>query len=169
MAARSGVLHLLMEAKRHAAGRPLSCKHCRFCCLQCCQQLTCANSSKHSFPSTVSNKHPTPRSCSVCVTFHREDTAWVYDPKTSSLLMFGGWASRWLGDLVKLNISAIIGPPYACTGKHATAAYKLHAQPLNMCSTRPCHNWSVGWLLLHRDVCICHKLNSTSSTAPSPG
>jgi hypothetical protein len=47
----------------------------------------------------------------------REDTAWVYDPKSSSLLIFGGWASRWLGDLVKLNVSAIIGPPYACTSK----------------------------------------------------
>jgi len=47
----------------------------------------------------------------------REDTAWVYDPKTSSLLIFGGWASRWLGDLVKLNVSAIIGPPYACTSE----------------------------------------------------
>jgi dynein heavy chain len=42
----------------------------------------------------------------------------VYDPKSSSLLIFGGWASRWLGDLVKLNVSAIIGPPYACTSKH---------------------------------------------------
>eukprot|EP00879_Flechtneria_rotunda_P017284 GHRR01018106.1.p1 GENE.GHRR01018106.1~~GHRR01018106.1.p1 ORF type:complete len:1124 (+),score=375.49 GHRR01018106.1:243-3374(+) len=45
----------------------------------------------------------------------REDTAWAYDTKTSSLLVFGGWASRWLGDLVKLNCAAIIGPPYACT------------------------------------------------------
>eukprot|EP00877_Chromochloris_zofingiensis_P015255 jgi/Chrzof1/9984/Cz04g22250.t1 len=46
----------------------------------------------------------------------REDTAWVYDQKTSSLLIFGGWANRWLGDLIKLNVSPIIGPPYACTG-----------------------------------------------------
>ncbi len=45
----------------------------------------------------------------------REDTAWVFDVKTCSLLIFGGWANRWLGDLNKLNVSPIIGPPYACT------------------------------------------------------
>lgn len=45
----------------------------------------------------------------------REDTAWVYDVKTCSLLLFGGWANRWLGDTIKLNVSPIIGPPYACT------------------------------------------------------
>lgn len=55
----------------------------------------------------------------ACLSFLccREDTAWVYDPKSSSLLIFGGWASRWLGDLVKLNVAAIIGPPYACTSE----------------------------------------------------
>ena len=46
----------------------------------------------------------------------REDTAWAYDVRTSSMLVFGGWANRWLGDLLKLDVSQIIGPPYACTG-----------------------------------------------------
>lgn len=50
----------------------------------------------------------------------REDTAWAYDVKSSSFLIFGGWASRWLGDLMRLNVSAIIGPPYACTGVMCT-------------------------------------------------
>jgi len=45
----------------------------------------------------------------------REDTAWIFDSSTCSLLIFGGWSNRWLGDLVKLNVSSIIGPPYACT------------------------------------------------------
>jgi dynein heavy chain len=45
----------------------------------------------------------------------REDSAWVFDVKTCSLLIFGGWANRWLGDTIKLNVSPIIGPPYACT------------------------------------------------------
>ena len=45
----------------------------------------------------------------------REDAAWVFDVKTCSLIFFGGWANRWLGDTVKLNVSPIIGPPYACT------------------------------------------------------
>lgn len=45
----------------------------------------------------------------------REGAAWVYDPRTVSLILFGGWANRWLGDTWKLNVSSIIGPPYACT------------------------------------------------------
>lgn len=45
----------------------------------------------------------------------REDSAWVFDVKTCSLLIFGGWANRWLGDTIKLNVAPIIGPPYACT------------------------------------------------------
>lgn len=39
----------------------------------------------------------------------------MYDPKASSILIFGGWANRWLGDLHKLGVAPIIGPPYACT------------------------------------------------------
>ena len=46
----------------------------------------------------------------------REDCAWAFDVKSCCLLIFGGWANRWLGDLVRLNVSPIIGPPYACTG-----------------------------------------------------
>lgn len=38
----------------------------------------------------------------------------MYDPRTVSLIVFGGWANRWLGDIWKLNVSSIIGPPYAC-------------------------------------------------------
>ena len=48
----------------------------------------------------------------------REDAAWVWDARSFSLVLFGGWANRWLGDLHKLNVSPIIGPPYACTGIH---------------------------------------------------
>jgi dynein heavy chain len=57
----------------------------------------------------------------------REDTAWAYDAKTSSFFIFGGWASRWLGDLVQLDVSAIIGPPYACTGDQARPALSVCA------------------------------------------
>ena len=45
----------------------------------------------------------------------REDTAWVFDIKTCCLYLFGGWSNRWLGDTWKVNVSPIIGPPYACT------------------------------------------------------
>jgi hypothetical protein len=40
----------------------------------------------------------------------------VFDAKGCSLIIFGGWANRWLGDTLKLNVSTIIGPPYAITG-----------------------------------------------------
>jgi len=45
----------------------------------------------------------------------REDTAVAYDDKTCRLLFFGGWANHWLSDLWALNVSPIIGPPYACS------------------------------------------------------
>jgi len=31
------------------------------------------------------------------------------------MYLFGGWSNRWLGDTWKVNVSPIIGPPYACT------------------------------------------------------
>lgn len=46
----------------------------------------------------------------------REDTAWAWDAKTFSLLMFGGFARRWLGDTWRADVSSIIGPGYACLG-----------------------------------------------------
>ncbi len=46
----------------------------------------------------------------------REDTAWVWDASSLSLVMFGGWASRWLGDTWRADVSSIIGPGYACLG-----------------------------------------------------
>ena len=45
----------------------------------------------------------------------REDTAMAYDPKTCKVILFGGWSNRWLGDTWTLNVSPIIGPPYACS------------------------------------------------------
>lgn len=50
----------------------------------------------------------------------REDTAWVYDNKRCQLIVFGGWANRWLGDLHTADVSPIVGPPYAV----------LHLSPL---------------------------------------
>ena len=44
----------------------------------------------------------------------REDTAWVWDAKSCSLVLFGGWSSRWLGDTWRADASTIIGPGYAC-------------------------------------------------------
>lgn len=27
--------------------------------------------------------------------------------------MFGGWSNAWMGDMYSLNVSSIVGPPYA--------------------------------------------------------
>lgn len=45
----------------------------------------------------------------------REHAAMIYDAEDSRLLIFGGWNSNWLGDLHSLNVSLIVGPPYAIT------------------------------------------------------
>lgn len=36
-----------------------------------------------------------------------------FDSNDSKLVIFGGWANNWLGDMVVLNVSSITGPPYA--------------------------------------------------------
>ena len=30
------------------------------------------------------------------------------------MYIFGGWSSQWLNDLHSLDVSGIVGPPYAC-------------------------------------------------------
>lgn len=46
----------------------------------------------------------------------REDAAWVWDPRSFSLVLFGGWAGRWLGDTWRADVSSVVGPGYACLG-----------------------------------------------------
>lgn len=43
----------------------------------------------------------------------RESAAVVYEPNESRVIVFGGWANNWLGDMWSLNVSSITGPPYA--------------------------------------------------------
>jgi dynein heavy chain len=38
-----------------------------------------------------------------------------YEPKDSRLIIFGGWQNEWLADAFALNVSTIVGPPYAIT------------------------------------------------------
>lgn len=33
----------------------------------------------------------------------------------SRLVIFGGWANKWLDDVWQINVSSIVGPPYAIT------------------------------------------------------
>ncbi|KAF0682585.1 Aste57867_25292 [Aphanomyces stellatus] len=46
----------------------------------------------------------------------RSDTTLSYDDKGSRLLVFGGWANLWFNDLFSLDVSCVVGPPYAITG-----------------------------------------------------
>ncbi|OQR88006.1 dynein heavy chain [Achlya hypogyna] len=43
----------------------------------------------------------------------RADTAMVYDPVAYKLVLFGGWANRWFGDVYVLHVNEIVGPPYS--------------------------------------------------------
>jgi len=43
----------------------------------------------------------------------REHSAICYDPEESRLLVFGGWSNKWLDDVWQINVSSIVGPPYA--------------------------------------------------------
>jgi len=46
---------------------------------------------------------------------NREASQMIYDHKDSRLIIFGGWSNDWFGDLWSLNVSQIVGPPYAIT------------------------------------------------------
>ncbi|CAJ1331853.1 unnamed protein product [Effrenium voratum] len=43
----------------------------------------------------------------------REHTSIVYDAEESRLIMYGGWSNKWLDDCWQINVSSIVGPPYA--------------------------------------------------------
>jgi dynein heavy chain, axonemal len=45
----------------------------------------------------------------------REYTSVAYDSKNYRVIVFGGWANEWLDDAYGLNVSSIVGPPYAIT------------------------------------------------------
>jgi len=54
----------------------------------------------------------------------REHTAICYDKEESRLILFGGWANKWLDDVWQINVSSIVGPPYA------VIAIKPHLGPV---------------------------------------
>jgi dynein heavy chain len=43
----------------------------------------------------------------------REHAAVCYEPEDSRLIIFGGWANKWMDDVWQINVSSIVGPPYA--------------------------------------------------------
>jgi dynein heavy chain len=46
----------------------------------------------------------------------RSDAALAYDSKGARLLVFGGWSEKWQSDLYSIDVSNIVGPPYAVLG-----------------------------------------------------
>ena len=42
----------------------------------------------------------------------RADSEVVYYPETGRLVLFGGWANRWYGDLYTCKVDEVVGPPY---------------------------------------------------------
>lgn len=45
----------------------------------------------------------------------RSDSSLDYDIKGSKIFVFGGFANRWYNDLYSLDVSSVVGPPYAIT------------------------------------------------------
>ena len=45
----------------------------------------------------------------------REDSFMVYDSKNSRMVLIGGWADQMYNDVHTLDVSMIVGPPYAIT------------------------------------------------------
>lgn len=43
----------------------------------------------------------------------RESSAIIFDANESRIIIFGGWSNAWLQDMYQINVSTIIGPPYA--------------------------------------------------------
>lgn len=43
----------------------------------------------------------------------RGETQIVYDPRQSRLVVFGGWANRWFGDVCVCKVGEVVGPPYS--------------------------------------------------------
>ncbi|RYG67120.1 hypothetical protein EON64_08180, partial [archaeon] len=43
----------------------------------------------------------------------RGETQIVYDQKASRLVLFGGWANRWFGDVYVCKVAEVVGPPYS--------------------------------------------------------
>lgn len=43
----------------------------------------------------------------------RGETPMAYDPKGGRIVMFGGWANRWFGEVNVCKVAEVVGPPYS--------------------------------------------------------
>lgn len=60
----------------------------------------------------------------------REYSSMVYDADESRLIIFGGWNTGWLNDLYILNVSKVVGPPYAISSIEPEMSQMSGGQPL---------------------------------------
>ena len=79
----------------------------------------------------------------------REDTAWVFDASSTSLVLYGGWSSRWLGDTWRLDVSSTVGPGYACLGASASIGPVAGGTEVTITGLR--FRW--GWHWVERERC----------------
>ena len=63
---------------------------------------------------------PAAASALVPVPKPRADASLVYDAAGKRLLLWGGWANRWLGDAWALPVATVVGPPYCITSLSPT-------------------------------------------------
>lgn len=54
-------------------------------------------------------------SCTGQTPLPRSDSEMLYDEQAHRLVLFGGWAGEWYGELQVLNVQEIVGPPYSVT------------------------------------------------------
>lgn len=62
----------------------------------------------------------------------REYAAMAYDNRNRRLVVYGGWNNGWYDDLYTLNVSKIVGPPYAITGAEPNMGQLSGGVPLKI-------------------------------------
>ena len=70
-----------------------------------CGDITVLDAGLNRWTCPLIDSHVQPKA--------RADSVLVYDSKSSRLILFGGWANEWLGDIFTLDVAHLVGPPYA--------------------------------------------------------
>ena len=81
-----------------------------------------AGLNRWSYPEVGGDDQPKPRG----------DTVLAYDSKSSKLVLFGGWANEWLGDVFTLDVAHVVGPPYAIMDLHPSIGPVTGSTPLQI-------------------------------------
>jgi len=110
----------------------------------------------------------------------REHSAICYDPEESRLLIIGGWSNKWLDDVWQINISSIVGPPYAIASVDpplgpVTGAQKIIVRGVGFNSTHgqavvrfitPKHYADTQGTVINDEIMECMTPNVVQSIGP---